>query len=170
MQSKNARFDLTNAKKAPTILLYLLFFGINYLFKGVISIARQRFWSDMEDKAVVDLLGKGMGLREIASQLNRSEKAVRNRCSRLHIDVCATKQKNKAESFSAVDVRCPFFGSFSKGKNVRCEGINEEGYILLGFGNDKQWMEHIRRYCNNGYSGCSLYKVIYGSCVGMYNN
>ena len=133
------------------------------------DIAQQRFWSEREDKAVLDLLGKGMGLREIGIKLDRSEKAVRNRCNRLHIDVCQMKRKNSVKSFSDADVKCPFFSGFNKGKSVRCEGISDKTYITLGFGNDEKWMEHVRCYCNNGYSSCGLYKLIDGSYAVGYN-
>ncbi len=122
----------------------------------------QKKWSSNEDKVILDMLSEGIGIRGIGVKLNRSEKSVRNRCSRLGIDVCAVKRKNKPESFNAADVRCPFFCAFSKGRSIRCEGITDESCLSLGFIDEKAWMEQVRSRCNNDYRGCTLYRMLDG--------
>lgn len=135
----------------------------------MIAITQQRYWSSDEDKAIVDMLKNGVGIREIGNRLQRSEKAVRNRCGRLHIDVCATRQKYNVKSFAEADVKCPFFYAFSKGKSVKCEGITKGSYVLLGFIDEERWMEHVRSCCNDGYRSCKLYGMLDGAYASELN-
>ncbi len=128
----------------------------------MIAIAKQRYWSRDEDKAVVDMLSAGVSIREIAERLDRSEKAVRNRCVRVDIDVCAVRRKNKPEAFDAADVRCPFFCTFRKGRSIKCEGITDKSYVHLSFNDEQAWMEQVRSRCNKDYRSCSLYGMLYG--------
>lgn len=115
------------------------------------------------------MLSEGISIKDIGVHLNRTEKAVRNRCGRLNIDVCAVKRKNRPDSFDTADVKCPFFCTFSKGRSIKCEGITKESYLNLGFIDENAWMKQVREFCNNDYRSCSLYRMLDGVYASKYN-
>ena len=125
-----------------------------------------RKWTEKENKFLVAAIKSGNGAAEIAKFLGRSEKAVRRHCEELNIDVVAIKEKQKTASFTAVDVRCPFFRKLNLGKSIRCEGLTSSGYIINGFGNEDEWKSFVKTYCNKAYETCPIAKLLQNKYEG----
>lgn len=118
-------------------------------------------WSEDEDKILIDSIRSGFTAKQIAQKIGRSEKAVGYRCSRLHIDVAETKNKTQPKAFDLADVKCPFIDMLFRGKSIKCEGLGESGYIILGYKNETEWMNHVNRYCNREYKKCPVAQALY---------
>jgi IS30 family transposase len=61
------------------------------------TIIERALWSPEEDKHLIKLLDtRGLGLKEIGAQMNRSPKAIRRRCERLEISSSNVYKKKKS--------------------------------------------------------------------------
>ena len=117
-------------------------------------------WSKTEDETLIRSIRSGKTAYEIAVILGRSKKAVQERCRRLGIDVVCDKKKQKIDSFSSVDIRCPFFDKLYRGKRVYCEGLGKSGFIALNFTDEKEWARHVNRFCTRDYKSCPIARIV----------
>ncbi|MBR3815123.1 MAG: hypothetical protein IKJ27_00180 [Clostridia bacterium] len=123
-------------------------------------MAKTKRWTDKEDEYLIASIRSGKSLYEIGKDMKRSEKSLQARCLRLKIDVVEQKKKTKVSSFDLADIKCPFFDRLYRGKSVKCEGVSEGGYIVLGFESETGWAEHVRYFCNVEYTRCPIYKTL----------
>lgn len=123
-------------------------------------MTEKKKWTETENKYLVTAIKNGCSAAEIAKQLGRSEKSVQEHSRRLKIVVSQIKEKQNAASFSEVDVKCPFFEKFYRGKSIRCEGLTPSGYISVGFGDEFFWKRHVKDFCNKEYRQCPFYQIV----------
>lgn len=126
----------------------------------------QRPWTEKENRVLISAIKGGNSATEIAKFLGRSEKSVRRHCEKLNIDVVALKEKQKTASFTAVDVKCPFFRKLSLGKSIRCEGLTSSGYIINGCGSEDEWKSFVKTYCNKNYETCPIAHMLQNKYEG----
>lgn len=117
-------------------------------------------WSKEDDEKLIKNIRSGKTAFEIAVILGRSKKAVQERCRRLNIHVAYEKNKQKAPLFSSVDILCPFFNKLYRGKRIYCEGLGESGNLLLTFGEEKEWLSHVNRFCTRDYKSCPIARIV----------
>lgn len=118
-------------------------------------------WSESEDKLLRFAIKNGNRPKEIAMFLGRTEKSVECRASRLELKV-NDKEKRPAKKFSLVDVKCPFFERFYRGKSIKCEGLKKHSYLINGFVNEGAWVDFVNRNCNENWQACPISKMLQG--------
>lgn len=92
--------------------------------------------------------------------LKRTEKSVEYRINHLKLKIIDTG-KTQARLFDLADVRCPFFDRFYRGKSIKCEGLGRTGgYLINGFGSEKEWVEHVNLFCNKDWEECPIARML----------
>ena len=65
-------------------------------------------------------------------------------------------------------IRCPFYQSHrevQRGREIRCEGLTESGYLTQVFRNGRQRNLHMKAFCEGRYERCEIYRAV---CEAKY--
>lgn len=119
----------------------------------------ETWWTSEEVGRLRAMLLQGLQPEQIAPQLNRTAKAVRNKISKLGWGMLLQKETPPAAKDEA-NVKCPFFCSFLEDKRIRCEGVCMARRTILVFDTPQQWREHIEKYCDKDFQNCPIAEVL----------
>lgn len=114
-------------------------------------------WTQDEVEQVKAAYLSGFSIPQIAIQIGRSEKAVRNKLARINISVKEMKRRvPKCACYNDYKILCPFFLEFENGESITCEGIVKKTVTVLKFTEPKAFSEHMASFCNSDFKKCPI--------------
>ena len=114
-------------------------------------------WTQEEVEQVKKAYLSGLSVAQIAGQIGRSEKSVRNKLARSNISLGELKSRvPKDVYYDNCKIICPFFLEFQNGKSITCEGIVSKTVTVLKFTEPKAFSEHMASFCNSDFKKCPI--------------
>ena len=114
-------------------------------------------WTQEEVEQVKAAYLAGLSIPQIAVQIGRSEKSVRNKLARINISVKEMKIRvPKDVYYDDCKIICPFFLEFQNGKSITCEGIVSKTVTVRKFTQPKAFSEYVASFCNSDYKKCPI--------------
>lgn len=113
-----------------------------------------RKWTAEEIKQLKLGVSRGKRTKELATELDRSERAVRVKLSKLGL---------RREDFVLADynAKCPFFQALFPEGGICCEGFGEAAAVICAFADLIHRRNHFFTYCAADYKNCPLAKIIF---------
>lgn len=116
-------------------------------------------WSQEDVAALRKLAAAGRSARQIGKKLSRTDRAILNKAHKLGIRL-KDHSDRPADARSTAAVRCPFFDSFRRGGEIRCEGIGAAARIVLLFESEADWKQTVRTHCDRAWEDCPVAKML----------
>lgn len=119
-------------------------------------------WTKEEIEQTKAAYLSGLSLKQIAEQLGRSEKSIRNKLARSGISVDELKRRvPKLTYYDDCKVLCPFYLEFQNAKSVTCEGIISKTVIVNKFANPEDFSNYFAKYCCSDYQSCPVSEKLF---------
>ena len=119
----------------------------------------QNKWTQAEIAVLRKMAAAGKPAKQIGRKLGRSDRAVRNKAHKLGVRL-SNHGDRPADARSTAAVRCPFFDSFRRGSEVRCEGIGAAARLVLLFGSEAQWKAQVQSFCDRKWEDCPVAQML----------
>lgn len=101
------------------------------------------------------MIAHGQKLPQIATALQRSEKAVKVKAQKMGWSLL------QASPFDDANVRCPFFASLRPPGRIACEGVlRGSGATVSLFSQPEDWEKQVRRFCQKSYDDCPIAQIL----------
>lgn len=113
-------------------------------------------WTQEEVEQIKAAYLSGLSIPQIAVQIGRSEKSVRNKLARINISVKDMKKRVPFEAHNDYRIACPFFLEIGKSRSIMCEGIISKTVTLRKFTDEKEFANYVASFCASDYKLCPI--------------
>lgn len=120
---------------------------------------QQKPWSREEIETLRALVRAGKTAKQISQTLERTDRAVQNKAFKLGLQLTRF-QKRRVDVRSPANVRCPFFISLRRGREIQCEGVGQAARVALLFESEANWKQTVRKHCDRAWESCPVAKML----------